>query len=223
MLAVLTFVFSVVLKAKWGISTHESKTEFAMTLFCGMIAFNLFSECLNRATGLIIANPNYVKKVVFPMEILPVYVLLSSFIHLLISMGILFLGILIFFHRIPWTVLYLPLVLIPLLFLSLGLAWFFASIGVFIRDIGNTVGFLTTLLFFMTPIFYPISALPKSLQIVIRLNPLTVIVEDFRRVMIWGQPPDWGWYGLLVFISVMALISGYAWFMKSKKGFADVI
>jgi lipopolysaccharide transport system permease protein len=223
MLAVLTFVFSVVFKAKWGISTDEGKMEFAMTIFCGMIAFNLFSECLNRAPGLIIGSPHYVKKIVFPAEILPVYVLLSSLIHLLISMGILILGIVIFMHRIPWTVIYFPLVLIPLLFLSLGLAWFFASIGVFIRDIGNTIGFLTTLLFFTTPIFYPISALPESLRTVIRVNPLAVIVEDFRRIMIWGRPPDWGWYGLLVFISLMVLLSGYAWFMKSKKAFADVI
>jgi lipopolysaccharide transport system permease protein len=223
MLGILTFVFSVVLKAKWGVDRLESEAEFALTLFCGMIGFNLFSECLNRAPGLIVNSPNFVKKVVFPLEIMPVYILLSSLIHCLISMGILILGILAFSKSISWTILYLPLVLFPLLFYSLGLSWFFASMGVFIRDINNVVGFMTTALFFMTPIFYPITALPESFQIAVRLNPLTMIVEDLRRIMVWGRNPDWAWYSLLVFLSVAILLFGYAWFMKSKRTFADVL
>jgi lipopolysaccharide transport system permease protein len=223
MLAVFTFVFGIVFKAKWGVSAHESRLEFALTLFCGLIAFNLFSECFNRSPGLILGCPNYVKRVVFPLEILPVNILLSSLFHALVSLFILLLGISFIMDRFPWTVIYLPLVLFPLVCLSLGLSWFVASIGVFIRDVGNMTGFLTTLLFFGTPIFYPITALPERLQTVIRLNPLTLIAEDLRRIMIWNLSPDWHWYGLSVSFSLGVLLVGYAWFMQSKRGFADVM
>jgi lipopolysaccharide transport system permease protein len=223
MLAVFTFVFGIVFKAKWGVSAHESRLEFALTLFCGLIAFNLFSECFNRSPGLILGCPNYVKRVVFPLEILPVNILLSSLFHALVSLFILLLGISSIMDRFPWTVIYLPLVLFPLVCLSLGLSWFVASVGVFIRDVGNITGFLTTLLFFGTPIFYPITALPERLQTVIRLNPLTLIAEDLRRIMIWNLSPDWHWYGLSVSFSLGVLLGGYAWFMQSKRAFADVM
>jgi len=223
MLAVFTFVFGIVFKAKWGVSPQESRIEFALTLFCGLIAFNFFSECFNRSPGLIVGSPNYVKRVVFPLEILPVNVLLSSLFHALISLCILLFGILLFMSRLSWTILYLPLVLLPLVCLTLGLSWFIASIGVFVRDVGNVTGFLTTLLFFGTPIFYPIAALPGRLQTLVRLNPLTLIVEDLRRIMIWNLPPDWNWYGLSVLVSLAVLMFAYAWFMQSKKAFADVI
>jgi lipopolysaccharide transport system permease protein len=223
MLAVFTFVFGIVFKAKWGVSAHESRLEFALTLFCGLIAFNLFSECFNRSPGLILGYPNYVKRVVFPLEILPVNILLSSLFHALVSLFILLLGISFIMDRFPWTVIYLPLVLFPLVCLSLGLSWFVASVGVFIRDVGNMTGFLTTLLFFGTPIFYPITALPGRLQTVIRLNPLTLIAEDLRRIMIWNLSPDWHWYGLSVSFSLGVLLVGYAWFMQSKRAFADVM
>jgi lipopolysaccharide transport system permease protein len=222
-LTVYTFVFSVIFKARWGPSESESFMDFALILFSGMIAFNVFSESATRAPTLILSNPNYVKKVVFPLEILPVSVLGSALIHSLLSLGIVIVGLLLSSGTLHGTLLYLPLVYLPLIALTLGVSWSLASLGVFIRDIGNFVGIAVTLLFFLTPIIYPMSAVPETIQPVLRLNPLSVIVEDFRRVVIWGLPPDWLWLGSVTLVSALVMLGGYMWFMKIKRAFADVI
>jgi len=223
MLSVYTFVFSVIFKAKWGISMTESKVEFALTLFCGIIAFNIFSETVNQAPRLILNNPNFVKKVIFPLEILPIVSIGSALIHSFISLIILLVGVAIFMHTLSWTIAYIPIVIFPLILMTLGISWFLASIGVFVRDIGYAIGIVTQILFFLTPVFYPISVVPKAFQTIMRLNPLSVIVEDFRRVVIWGMQPDWPWLGLVTIISLLIAVSGYIWFNKCKKVFADVI
>jgi lipopolysaccharide transport system permease protein len=223
LLIIFTFVFSVIFRAKWGISVSESKVEFALTLFCGMVVFNLFSECLNRAPGLILANPNYVKKTILPLEILPVSLILSSFIHMLISLVILLIGVLIFMGVIHWTIIYLPFIIISFLPLTLGLTWFLSSLGVFIRDIGYAVGFFTNALLFLTPIFYPISAVPESVREFMKLNPLSVIIECNRRILMWGKPPDWPWLGVVCLFSLAVMLLGYGFFVKSKRAFADVV
>jgi lipopolysaccharide transport system permease protein len=223
MLMVYTFVFSVIFKARWGVSGSESFMDFALILFSGIIAFNVFSECVTRAPVLIISNPNYVKKVVFPLEILPVSVLGSAVIHSLMSLGIVLAGLLLSTGKLHWTLLYLPLVYLPLAALTLGLSWLLASLGVFIRDIGNFIGVAITLLLFLTPILYPMSAVPESIRPIFQLNPLSVIVEDFRRVVMWGQPPDWIWLGGVTLVSGLVMLGGYMWFMKIKRAFADVI
>lgn len=223
MLAVYTFVFSVVFGARWGNSSSESRVEFALTLFCGLIAFNVFSECISRAPELIVDNPNYVKKVVFPLEILPVSVLGAALIHSLISLVILITGILVFMGTVSWTLAYLPLAYLTLVGLCLGLGWFLAALGVFIRDIGYMVGIVVQVLFFVTPIFFPISAVPPFFQPILLLNPLSAVVENFRRVIIWGQPPDWPWWGVATAVSMLLMVAGYTWFMKLKRAFADVV
>jgi lipopolysaccharide transport system permease protein len=223
MLAVYTFVFSVVFGARWGNSSSESRVEFALTLFCGLIAFNVFSECISRAPELIVDNPNYVKKVVFPLEILPVSVLGAALIHSLISLVILITGILVFMGTVSWTLAYLPLAYLTLVGLCLGLGWFLAALGVFIRDIGYMVGIVVQVLFFVTPIFFPISAVPPFFQPILLLNPLSAVVENFRRVIIWGQPPDWPWWGVATAVSTLVMVAGYTWFMKLKRAFADVV
>jgi lipopolysaccharide transport system permease protein len=223
MLIVYTFVFSVIFGAKWTGSESESFMDFALILFSGMIAFNVFSDCVTRAPTLIIGNPNYVKKVVFPLEILPMSVLGSAVIHSLMSLGIVLVGLLLSTGKLYWTLLYLPLVYLPLAALTLGISWLLASLGVFIRDIGNFIGVVITLLFFLTPIIYPISAVPEFLRPVFQLNPLSVIVEDFRRVVMWGQPPDWPWLGGVILLSGLVMLGGYMWFMKIKRAFADVV
>jgi lipopolysaccharide transport system permease protein len=133
------------------------------------------------------------------------------------------LGILILMRTLSWTLVYLPLAYLPLVGLCLGLGWFLASLGVFIRDIGYVVGIAVQVLFFMTPIFYPISAVPPFFQLVLRLNPLSAVVEGFRRVIIWGQPPDWPWWGVATIVSALVMVAGYTWFMKLKRAFADVV
>lgn len=224
MLAIYTFVFSVIFKARWGNTLSDtSQAGFALTLFTGLIAFGVFSESVTRAPGLIVGNSNYVKKVVFPLEILPVTVLGSSVINSLFSLTILLVAALLFQGYLPWTLVLLPLMYLPLILLCLGLIWFLASLGVFIRDVGQFIGVAVQVLFFMTPIFYPISAIPDRLQFILYLNPLTFIVNHFRRVILWGQLPDWGEFLLVTALTFLVCMLGYVWFMKSKKTFADVV
>lgn len=223
MLVIYTFVFSLVFKARWEGAMTESHAEFALALFAGLIAFEIFSETILAAPNLIVNNPNYVKKVVFPLEILPVTILGSALINSLFSLFILLLGSIIILGQLPWTILLLPLIYLPLILLCLGLSWFLASLGVFIRDIGYLLGVVVRMLFFLTPIFYPISAIPANFQIVLYLNPLTFIVNHFRRVMLWGQMPDWGEYLFITAAMLLICLFGYIWFMKSKKTFADVV
>lgn len=222
MLAVYTFVFSVVFKARWGVGTG-SKTEFALILFCGITTFNLFAEVVNRAPGLILGNVNYVKKVVFPLEILPVVTLGSALVNGAISFSILTLGLIVLLGVFHWTLVFIPLVLLPLLLLSLGLGWFFASLGVYLRDIGHIIGVAVQVLMFLSPIFYPISAIPVELQSIYHINPLSYVVEDMRRIMVWGQLPNWEWLIFGTVIGGLVAHLGYVWFQKTRGGFADVL
>jgi len=223
MLVVYTFVFSVVLEAKFPQAVTQSKAEFAITLFAGLLLFTVFGDCANAATTLVTAHASYVKRVVFPLEVLPVVKVGAALVNAVISLGILLVGTLVFLHRIPLTVFWLPVVALPLLLLTLGVSWFLASLGVYIRDTAQVVRVVVNLLFFTTPIFYPISQVPKPLQVLVYLNPLTAIVEDGRRVLIWGQSPNW--IPLLATLVAAAAVMqlGYTWFMKTRRGFADVL
>jgi lipopolysaccharide transport system permease protein len=210
MLCVYTFVFSEVFKSRWGnVNGDESKTQFAVVLFVGMIVLNLFSEVLNRSPGLILANINYVKKVVFPIEILPVIALVAAF--------------LIFNGYLHWTAIFMPLVLLPLIILTTGLAWILASLGVFLRDVGQTVGIITMGLMFLSPVFYPVAAVPKRFQVFMLANPLTFIIEQARDVLVWGRMPNWLGLGFYLLAALSVAWIGYAWFQKTRKGFADVL
>jgi lipopolysaccharide transport system permease protein len=224
MLMVYTFVFSEIFKSRWGGAVgDESKTLFAVVLFVGMIVLNLFSEVLNRAPSLILSNVNYVKKVVFPIEILPVIAMGGALFHSLISLGVLLMAFGFFNGYLQWTVVFTPLVLFPLVVLTTGLAWMLASLGVFLRDVGQTIGIITTVLMFLAPVFYPITAVPEQFRGVIMANPLTFIIEQAREVLIWGHMPDWQGLGLYTLAALVIAWAGYAWFQKTRKGFADVL
>lgn len=223
MLAVYTFAFSVVFKAHWGLGGEESKTQFAVVLFVGMIVHGLFAEVMNRAPGLILSNVNYVKKVVFPLEILPVVSLGAALFHGLISLGVLLIAFVIFNGYLHWTAIFTPLVLLPLLIITLGLAWMLASLGVFLRDVGQTIGIITTVLMFLSPVFYPVTAVPERFRPFIMANPLTFIIEQAREVLIWGHLPNWIGLGIYTLAATAAAWAGYAWFQKTRKGFADVL
>lgn len=222
MLVVYTFVFSVVFKAKWGMG-DENKYSFAIALFVGMIVHGLFAEMVNRAPGLILSNVNYVKKVIFPLEILPVIGMGAALFHTLISLVVLLAAILLINGSLAWTALFFPLIILPLLIATLGVAWFLASLGVFVRDVGQTVGIFTTVLMFISPVFYPISALPEKFQFWMMLNPLTFVIEQSRAVMIFGRLPDWTGLGIYTAASLAVAWAGYWWFQKTRKGFADVL
>lgn len=223
MLAVYTFVFGVVFKARWGAGLGDSKAAFALIMFCGMAVFNIFSESVNGSVGIVAGNPNYVKKVVFPLQLLPVSSVLSACFFGLIWIGILLLGIVIFFHKICLAAVCLPLIFIPLILFSCGLAWFVASLGVFIRDLAHLIGIVLQVLYFMTPIFYSLEMVPESVRGVLLLNPLTPIVQSARQVLIYNQWPDWQGLGIVTLLSMVMFQLGYAWFMKTKRGFADVL
>jgi lipopolysaccharide transport system permease protein len=222
MLIVYTFVFGVVFKARWN-SGGDSKMEFALILFAGLMVFNLFAECVNRAPGLILSNVNYVKKVVFPLEILPVVSFGAALFHTAVSFGVWLLFFLLFFGLPPITALLLPIVILPLALLTLGLSWFLASLGVYLRDVSQFIGITTTALLFLSPIFYPVSALPEGYQALLLINPLTPVIEQVRDVLIWGKLPDWLYFGGSLAASTFITWSGFAWFQKTRKGFADVL
>jgi lipopolysaccharide transport system permease protein len=222
MLAVYTFVFSVVFKARWN-ADSDSKTEFALVLFAGLLVFNLFAECVNKAPNLILANVNYVKKIVFPLEILPLVALGSAVFHSLISLAVWLVAYLAFFGLPPPTVLLLPVVILPLALLTAGVSWGLAALGVYLRDVSQFIGIVTTVLMFLSPIFYPASALPPEYRNVLLFNPVAPGIEQAREVLFWGRTPDMSlWLPYLAATSMVAWL-GFAWFQKTRRGFADVL
>lgn len=223
MLTVYTFVFSVVFKARWGLGGGDSKTSFALILFVGLVVHGLLAEVLNRAPSLIVSNINYVKKVIFPLEILPAISLLAALFHSMVSILVLLLASAAIKFYLPWTVILFPIVLLPLIMLILGLSWILASLGGFIRDIGQTIGIITTVMLFLAPVFYPLSAMPEKYHPYIMANPLTFIIEQSREVLIYGHLPNWSGLGLYMLIAIAIAWIGYAWFQKTRKGFADVL
>lgn len=222
MLTVYTFVFSEVFKARWN-ADSDSKTEFALVLFAGLIVFNLFAECISRAPGIILSNPNYVKKVVFPLEILPFAALLSAAYHAAISLGVWLAAYVIFFALPHPTVLLLPLVLLPLAAIVMGLGWALAALGVFLRDVSQVIGAVIMVLMFMSPIFYPASALPERYRHLLYLNPLTPTIEMTRDVLFWGKVPELGLLAMNLLAASFVAWLGFAGFQKTRKGFADVL
>jgi len=222
MLVIYTFVFSVVFKARWSVDS-SSKTEFALMLFAGLMVFNLFSECINRAPGLIIGNVNYVKKVVFPLEILPWVTLGGALFHFFVSLGVWLIAYLMLFEHVQYTAILLPIFLAPLVLFTLGLVWFLASIGVYLRDVSQIIGVLTSVLMFVSPIFYPITALPEKYRYLLALNPLTPAIEDARALLFRGQLPDLVHLGIYYIAAALVFWLGFAWFQKTRKGFADVL
>ncbi len=222
MLAVYTFVFSIVFKARWT-EGDESKAQFALVLFAGLLIFNLFAECVNRAPTLILSNVNYVKKIVFPLEILPWVVFGAALFHALISL-LVWLVFSFFVVGVPhFSIFLFPVVLFPLTLFIMGLSWFLASLGVYLRDVSQLVGIITTTLMFLTPIFYPISAIPEKYHYFIYSNPLAFIIEQGRGLLIYGVSLDWLNFSVVTAASLLFAWLGFAWFQKTRKGFADVL
>ena len=223
MLSVYTFFFSFVFKSRWGNVQEAGHADFAIVLFVGLIVHGLFAECINSAPALINSNVSYVKKVVFPLEVFPWIAMASALFHTGISVLVLLVLQLIIMGTLPWTAVLFPLVLIPLILVTLGFAWFLAATGVFVRDIGQTTGLITSVLLFVSPVFYPISTLPHKMQLIVMLNPLTLIIEESRKVLLFGKTPNWTALGVYSLVSVVVLWMGFWWFQKTRKGFADVL
>lgn len=224
MLAAYTFVFGAIFQARWPErSLGHNKVEFALILFAGLIVHSIMADCLNRAPSLITGNANYVKKVVFPIEILPVVALLSALFHGLVSTAVLVSAISAVTGGVPLSAIAFPLVLLPLIAGVAGFAWFLASLGVFLRDVGQTVGVVVMLLMFLAPIFFPLSAVPAEFKSVVMLNPLTWFVQVSRDVLLWGKWPDPVAWLIAAGLGTFVALVGLWWFQKTRKGFADVL
>jgi lipopolysaccharide transport system permease protein len=222
MILIYTFVFSYIFQARWG-GEEGSRADFSIFLFSGLLIYNFFAECIVSSPSLIINNVNFVKKVVFPLEILVLISTLSSLFHFFIGFLVLISFIKIVSSHIYWTLIFTPLVLAPLVFLTIGISWMLASLGTYIRDIGQSVGALVTIFLFLSPIFYPASVLPKEFRFYLFLNPLTFIIEQFRDILIFGNNPAWERLGIYSLFSLAVAVLGFSWFQKTRKGFADVL
>lgn len=222
MLVVYTFVFSVVFQARWA-GGSGSKIEFALMLFIGLIVFSFFAESVNRAPTLILGNASYVKKVVFPLEVLPWVVVLNSLFHAAVSLVIWLLAYTLFIGVPPVTVLLVPMVFLPLMLFTLGLCWILASLGVYLRDIAQMMPILTTVLMFLSPLFYPLDAVPKAFHFLFAFNPLAPAMEQMRAVSFMGKGIAWGQYAALLAGGACMAWAGLWWFQKTRRGFADVL
>lgn len=222
MLLVYTFVFGIIFKSRWT-SGNSSRVEFALILFIGLIFFNFLSECLVRATGIVLANSNYVKKVVFPLEILPWVICGVALFHAAISIGVWLAFYVIEFGLPHLTALLLPFLFVPFAFLVMGLTWFLASLGVYLRDVSQIIGIVMSVVMFLAPIFYPQSAVPMEYQRFLLINPLTTVISEARDVLYWGALPNA--IGFISYCGWGFLIAclGFAWFQKTRKGFSDVL
>lgn len=224
LLGVYTFVFGTLFNARWeGTLPGGSKLEFAMILFAGLTLFQLFADVVTRAPTLILSHANYVKKVVFPLEVLVPVSLGSALFHAMISLLILVVLVIIVTGSLSLTVLLFPLVLLPFCVMILGVGWFLAALGVYLRDMGQIIGTVTTAMMFLAPIFYPPSLLPDWVAPYVRLNPIVVPINAIREVMIFGRMPDWVALGVYSVVALIVAVLGAWFFQRTRKGFADVI
>lgn len=228
LLIIYTFVFSEVFGARWphriDTGAHAgSRLEFATLLFAGLVVFNLFAEVVLKAPSLVVSNANYVKKIIFPLELLPVVTLLSSLFHFSVGILMLLTVQLLVTGVLPWGFWLLPVVIVPLLLFTLGLGWFLSALGVYVRDVGQTIGVLVTGLMFVSPIFFPASAFPENWRFLMEWNPLAQPMEAARDVLIFGRWPAWPELLTNTVVSVAFAWLGFTWFQTTRRGFADVL
>jgi lipopolysaccharide transport system permease protein len=224
MLLIYTFVFTQIFQARWmGTPGAATEAGFALVLFMGMIVHGFFAECLGRAPGLITENANYVKKVVFPLEILPWVALNAVLLHTLIYCMVFVIFLAVSGASVHVTVIALPLVFVPLILFTIGFMWLIAALGVFLRDVTYVVTFITSLLLFLSPVFYPLAIVPERFRGLIAANPLTFFIEQARDVSLWGKWPDWVLLGVWLAITALFAYLALRWFEHARKGFADVL
>ena len=222
MLLIYSTVFGKLFPSRWLQNNQASQEEFALILFAGLLIFNFFAEVLGRSPGLILAQPSYVTKIIFPVELLPVVAALSSLVQLGISLLLLALGLAATgtLHA-HWFLA--PLALAPLFLLTLGLSWALSATGVYARDTAQVMAMVLAGLLFVSPIFYPMEALSPTMQVVILLNPLTIPIEALRDLMVWGRLPNTALLAAYWAVALGVAVAGLRWFGLLRKGFADVL
>ncbi len=222
LLAAFTFVFGTVFPSRWG-AAAAGHGDYALLLFPGILLHGLLAETITRAPGLVTAVPNYVKKVVFPLELLPLVAVATALFHALVGFAVLAGALVVFRGGLAASALALPAIVAPYVILLLGVAWILAALGVYLRDIAQLTGLVSMLLMFLSPVLYPVSALPEPYRFWIAWNPLTLPLEATREALMFGRWPDWAALGLYTLGALAVAAAGYWWFQKSRKGFADVI
>lgn len=221
MIAIFTIIFSGIFKAKFGDSS--SQWDYALYLFCGLLPWNAFQESVQLSSSTIVGHANLVKRVVFPLETLPISLSLAAVVNQMFGTLVLLVAVGILRHEVHATTIFLPIVLIPQLIATLGFAWFVASVGVFIRDIVQGIGLVLMAWMYLTPIIYPESLVPAAYRRPINLNPLTALVRNYRRVLLEGAYPDWTGLAYFAAFAAAAFLLGYWWFARSRKNFPDVL
>lgn len=222
-LVIYTFIFGFVFQNKWGKLGGFEWADFSLHFFAGFVVMSVFIDTVNRSPAFVTEHPNLVRKVVFPLEILPVTATGASLVYAGFGLVLVLIATAGLAQTVSWTIVFFPLVLAPLVMMTLGVSWFFASLGAFIRDFKQVVPVLTQLVFFMTPVFYDVNKIDERFRWVIRMNPLTLVVENARRTLLWSEMPNWMELAVLYAVGVVVLVLGYAWFAKSKRGLADVL
>lgn len=222
MLVIYTFVFSEIFQAKWNVDTSD-KYEFALVLFCGLTAFNMISEVMNRSASLISSNTNYVKKVIFPLELLPVVLTCSALFNCVIAYIILIVTKLVLYHNLSATLYQSILAFIPLIFISIGVGYILSALSVYLKDVGNAITVLVMILMYISPVFFPLSSVPEAYRGICTANPMTYIIENFRNTMLYGLSINWEFWIISVLIAFLFYFIGYVIFMRTKEGFADVL
>jgi lipopolysaccharide transport system permease protein len=223
LLGIYTIVFSGIFKSRWGENTAESTTDFAVILFAGLMTFNFFAECINRAPSIIVSHSNLVKKVIFPLEILVWVTIASALVTTMISLLVLLVVQAILTSTLPWTLVLFPVVLAPLILMTLGFVWFLSSLSVFVRDVAQVTGLITTSLLFLSAVFFPATALSEEYRWLVLLNPLATVIEWSRGVLVFGTPPSITAVFITLTCGFVIAYLGFVWFQKSRKGFADVL
>lgn len=222
MLMIYTFAFGSVMKGRWP-EIEAGHTQFAIILFAGLIVHGFFAECFNKSATLITSNPNFVKRVIFPLEVLPWPMILSAIFHVAMNLIVFVILRLIMDGVFVWTVVLFPLVLLPLALLTSGISWLMAAAGVYFRDINQVTGPISMAMLFLSSAMMPVTSVPQSYRWVFELNPLSFIIDQAREVLLWGRTPDWS--GLLLYSvgSLVVFYIGYWGFASTRKGFADVL
>jgi lipopolysaccharide transport system permease protein len=221
LLAVYTVAFGVILRARWGFQGGPG--DYALMVFAGLIVFNAYAECLTRAPQLVSANPNFVKRIVFPLELLPWVLAITIAVHALLAVAVWLAGYVLLRGLPPATVLLAPIVLLCFAPMLLGTGWLLAALGVAVRDVGQLAALASQALLFLTPVFYPIDAAPSAIRTLLAWNPLTLVVEALRDVLYRGVAPAWGPLAVYVVLTSLFAWAALAFFRRLRHGFADWI
>ena len=221
MIAIYTFIFAGIFGARFG--AEGSAWDYAVYLFCGLLPWNAFQESLLLSSNVIVSRANLVKRVLFPLETLPAAQMLAALANQMFGSVALLVALVIIRHRLPATLLWWPLLLVPQVVATLGASWFVASLGVFIRDTAQAITLVLLTWMYLTPIIYPEAMVPERFRTFINLNPFTGFVRCYRNIMLDGLAPDWPALAYFTAFAFALFIFGYWWFARTRKNFADVI